>query len=161
MNFYAVKKDRGRKIFRKINIQTADWTKTFFKSSVCDAEIRRNRQTRFALQIFAQSRVKRLSRRRADAIRARSQDQRRTFFGFRHGDEIRQRRHFSRQRIVFHADRQARIYLIRQSVAPFGAVDYVWNKPRSKSPFIFDLSCPAHGATFARSERSGRNARHF
>ena len=161
MNFYAVKQNRGRKIFRKINIQTADRTKAFFKSSVSDAEIRRNRQTRFALHIFAQSRVKRLSRRRSDAIRTRSQDQCRTFFGFRYGDEICQRRNFSRQRIVFDADRQARIYLISQSVSPFGAVQNIGNKPRSKSPFIFDLSCPAHGATFARSERSGRNARRF
>jgi len=72
MNFHAVKQHGRAETSGQINVQTADNTKTVFVSSVSDADIRRNRQLRFALQIFARRGVKRLSAWRSDAVAARA-----------------------------------------------------------------------------------------
>ena len=72
MNFHAVKQNGRAETSAEINIQTADDAGAILKSSIRDADIRRNRQTGFAFQIFARRRVKRLSARRADAVAARA-----------------------------------------------------------------------------------------
>ena len=162
MNFNAVKQNGRAETSAEIDVQTADDAGALFKSSVCDANIWRNRQTGFAFQVFARRRVERLSARRADAVAARADNYRRTRFRFGQRDEVGERRNFSRQRIVFDADREARAKLIRQSVAPLGAVNLVRHEARAECPaHLIFLSRPAHGATFARSERSARNARRF
>lgn len=48
VNFHAVKQHGRTETSRQINVQTADNAGALLKSSVSDADIRRNRQLRFA-----------------------------------------------------------------------------------------------------------------
>ncbi len=68
MNFHAVKQDGRTEASAEIYIQSADDASAIFKSSVSNADIRRNRQAGFALQIFTESCIKRLSARSSDAV---------------------------------------------------------------------------------------------
>ncbi len=104
MNFYTVVKYRRRKPFRKEYVKPAYNASLFLICAVSDADVRGDRQSRFAFKTFACRNIKRLSRRRTDSVRARAENYRRPFFGFGQSHKICQRRNFAGERIVFDAD---------------------------------------------------------
>jgi len=68
MNFHAVKQHGRTETFSEIYIQAANNSSAIFKSSVSNTDVWRNRQAGFALQIFTESCIKRLSARSSDAV---------------------------------------------------------------------------------------------
>ena len=112
-------------------------------------------------QALAQSRIERLTGRRADAIRTRAEDERRARMGFSYGDDVRERADFFRQRVVFNPCCKSRVKPVGERVAPFRAIDLVRDHPNTVSPFELINACPAHGAAFSRSKRSARYSGHF
>ena len=154
MNSHAVKKDGRAPAFSEVDVQSSNCSRTIVESSICDAYVRCDRQSRVMLQVLAQRRIKRLSRRCADAIGTCAEDERRSPVSFSDGEKIRDRADFPRERIVFNACCEPRVEPVGERVAPLRTIDLIRDHAHAVRPFEITYTCPAHGAAFSRSKRS-------
>lgn len=91
VHFHAVENDQAAQAVGEVDIQPADGQKPIFVRPVSDTDIRRDWQLGFALQVLTRRQVKGRSIRRADAVRAGPEYERRTLVGLRHRQPINER----------------------------------------------------------------------
>src|SRR5687768_14431418 len=156
MYAHTVKENRRTPTLANRDVQSSDDACTIFKCSIRDTHVRTDWQTCLVLQTLADCGVERLSRWRADSIRAGADDEGRTLMCFGDNDKVRQWTNLPSQRVVFNACRNSRMKTVSESITPRRAIDLFSYQSHAVGPFVTVLTCPAHGATFSRSKRSTR-----
>lgn len=160
MHSHTIENNRRTPALAEADVQAADGPKAIFECAISDACVWRYRQACFVPQIFAQRSVIGLTVRRADTVRACAENQSRSLMRFRQRHDVCERRDFSGKRIILDSGGKARMKPVSESIAPACAVYLIGDQAHAESPFVcVCISRPAHGATFARSERSTRHTR--
>lgn len=110
----AIVRGQNGKVLVQGNVQATDRPQPVVKGSVRGANVRRDRQASFAMQVLAESGVKRLPRRSADAIRAGAKHQGRPPLGLGQHQQIPYDANLTYARIVFNARLQSRMESISE-----------------------------------------------
>jgi len=136
-------------------VDAADEPQAFIERAIGDPGIRPDRHVQERLEVLAEGGVIGVTRRSADPVGARPQDERGTALSFLQDQPVGEGSDLVGTRVVFQACRERRQEPVCQGEAPRGPWDLVVDPPCAEDPSIFErFSGPPDRSAFAGSEGS-------